>query len=202
MRRKNERVKKLRVKVIEDVKSGLTYEEIRRKRGVSPSTIAKWTKGKDLKRYCHECGETDPKKLEKHHPNKKESPEHTIDLCANCHSKITRKQSSNRNRTQQPVTAPKTTQASTPKQPTPIPFQSGVNQPSQIVPTTLRPFTPKERAEIVKGALYLGGTIVVIEAFLDKNLAGWERLALLVSAGLVFGAAGKITHSTHESKTE
>ncbi len=77
MRRKKEQVKKLRVKVIEDVKNGLTYEEIRRKRGVSPSTISQWTKGKDLKRYCRQCGETDPKKLEKHHPNKKESPEHT-----------------------------------------------------------------------------------------------------------------------------
>ena len=202
MRRKKDEVKKLRVKVIEDIKGGLTYEEIRRKRGVSPSTIAKWTKGKDLKRYCHECGETDPNKLEKHHPNKQESPEHTIDLCANCHSKITRKQSSDRNRTQQPVTAPKTTQASTVKQPTPIPFQSGVNQPNQVMPATLRPFTPKERAEIVKGALYLGGSFAAIEAILDENLAWWERLALLASAGLAFRAGGRITPPNSDPKTK
>ncbi len=202
MRRKNERVKKLRVKVIEDVESGLTYEEIRRKRGVSPSTIAKWTKGKDLKRYCRQCGETDPKKLEKHHPNKKESPEHTIDLCANCHSRITRKQLSNRNRTQQPVAAPKTPQAPTAKQPTPIPFQPAVNPPNQIVPSVVRPFTPKERAEIAKGALYLGGSIVAIEAILDKRLAWWERLALLTSAGLTFRAGGRITPSDPDPKTK
>ncbi len=200
MRRKKQQVKKLRVNVIEDVKNGLTYEEIRRKRGVSPSSIAKWTKGKDLKRYCHECGENDPKKLEKHHPNRQESPEHTVDLCANCHSKITRKQSSNRNKTQQPVAAPKATQASTLKQPTPIPFQPSVNLPGQVIPTTLRPFTPKERAEIVKGALYLGGSVVAIEAILDEKLAWWERLALLASAGLAFRAGGRITHSTPESK--
>ena len=35
-----------------------------------------------------------------------------------------------------------------------------------------------------------------IEAITDKNLAGWERLALLVSAGLAFRAAGRITRST------
>ncbi len=202
MGRKNERVKKLRVKVIEDTKSGLTHEEVRRKRGVSPSTIAKWTKGKDLKRYCHECGETDPKKLEKHHSNKKESPEHTVNLCANCHSKITRKQLSSRNRTQQPVTVPKATQDSTPKQPTPIPFQFGVNQPNQVMPVTLRPFTPKDRAEIVKGALYLGGSIAAIEAILDEKLAWWERLARLASAGLAFRAGGRITPSSPDPKTK
>lgn len=203
MRRKNELIKKMRVKVIEDIKNGLTYEEIRKKRGVSPSTISKWTKGKDLKRYCKSCGESDPRKLEKHHPNKKESPEHTVTLCANCHSKITRKQSSNRNRTRQSVTVPKTPQASSPKaQPTPILFQSGVNPPNQVVPTALKPFTPKERAEIVKWALYIGGSIVGIEAIFDKRLGWWERLALLASAGLAFRAAERITHSTPGPKTK
>ena len=201
MRRKDEQMKKLRVKVIEDIKNSLTYEEIRKKRGVSPSTISKWTKGKDLKRYCKSCGETDPKKLEKHHPNKNESPEHTVNLCANCHSKITRRQLSDRSRTRQPVAVPKTPPASPPKQPTPILFQSGVNPPNQVVSTALRPFTPKERTEMAKWALYIGGSIVGIEAIFDKRLGWWERLALLTSAGLAFRAGERIAHPTPNPKT-
>jgi transcriptional regulator with XRE-family HTH domain len=201
MRRKNEQTKKLRVKVIEDKKNGLTYEDIRKKRGVSPSTIAQWTKGKDLKRYCKSCGESDPKKLEKHHPNKEKSPEHTVTLCANCHSKITRKQLSDRDRTRQSATVSKTPQALPPKvQPTPLLLQSSANLPNQVIPTALQPFTPKERAEIAKWALYIAGSIVSIEAVFDNKLVWWERLALLVSAGFAFRTGEKITHSSPNPK--
>ena len=83
---------KLRVKILEDRKAGLTYEQIQRKRGVSSRTIAKLVKGKDLKRFCKMCGETDPEKLEEHHPDKENFPNYTVTLCASCHAKVTRKQ--------------------------------------------------------------------------------------------------------------
>lgn len=90
MRRPKEKIKKLRKKVVEMRAQGATYEEIRRKCGVSPSTISKWVKGRDLKKYCKICGETDPLKLEEHHPDKINRPDYTITLCANCHSKLHR----------------------------------------------------------------------------------------------------------------
>ncbi len=100
------------------------------------------------------------------------------------------------------MTAPKIPLASTSKQPTPIPFQPGINLPDQVAPTTLRSFTPKERAEIAKWALYLGGSIVAIEAILDERLAWWERLALLTSAGLAFRAGGRIAHPSSDPKAK
>ena len=48
MRSRNELMDKLRVKILQDRKDGLTYEEIQRKRGVSSRTIANLVKGKDL----------------------------------------------------------------------------------------------------------------------------------------------------------
>ncbi|TKJ46993.1 hypothetical protein CEE34_06075 [Candidatus Aerophobetes bacterium Ae_b3a] len=202
MRRKNGQIKKLKLKVIEDRKNGLTYEDIRKKRGVCPSTVSQWTKGKDLKRYCKLCGETDPEKLEEHHPNKEKSPEYTLTLCANCHSKITRKQLSDRNKTQQSVTVSKTPQVLPPKcQPTPILPQSNVNPPNQVFSTAFQPFTPKERAGIAKWALYIAGSIVGIEAIFGKGLVWWERLALLASAGFAFRTGEKITPPSSNPKT-
>jgi len=92
MRRRKEHAMKLRVKILQDRKDGLTYEEIQRKRGVSSRTIANLVKGKDPKRFCEQCGETDPQKLEEHHPDKVNSPSQTVTLCGSCHAKVTREQ--------------------------------------------------------------------------------------------------------------
>jgi len=98
MRRRNELMDKLRVKILQDRKNGLTYEQIQRKRGVSSRTIANLVKDGDPKRFCQQCGETDPEKLEEHHPDKENFPNETVTLCSNCHSKVTRIEQRKRNR--------------------------------------------------------------------------------------------------------
>jgi phage terminase large subunit GpA-like protein len=98
MRRRTELAKKLRVKIMGDRRNGLTYEEIQQKRGVSSRTIADLVKGTDLRRFCQQCGETDPEKLEMHHPDRTNFPDDTITLCASCHSKVTREQQRQTNR--------------------------------------------------------------------------------------------------------
>jgi len=82
MRRRSELMNKLRVKILEDYRAGLTYSEIQRRRGASSRTIANLVKGKDLRRFCQMCGETDQEKLEEHHPNKMIHPSETVTLCA------------------------------------------------------------------------------------------------------------------------
>ena len=91
MKRTNRAATRMRLKILEARKKGMTYEEIRRRYGVSPNTISRLTKGKSIARYCARCGETTPEKLEEHHPDKVNHPTETIDLCANCHSEIHRK---------------------------------------------------------------------------------------------------------------
>lgn len=90
MRRKNSAAKKLKLKILEAKKNGMTYEEIRRKYGVSPNTISSLVKGKSLAKYCMKCGETAPEKLEDHHPDRVNYPTETEVLCANCHSHVHR----------------------------------------------------------------------------------------------------------------
>ncbi len=92
MRRRREQAAKLKVKILEDRKAGLTYEEIQRKRGASSRTIADLIKGNDPKKFCQQCGETDPEKLQEHHPDKVNDPTRTATLCASCHSKVTREE--------------------------------------------------------------------------------------------------------------
>jgi len=106
MRRSSRAAKELRLKIIEATKDGMTYEEIRRKYHVSPNTISKLVKGKSLNRYCAKCGETDPAKLEQHHPDKVNRPADTQTLCANCHSETHRKKARpmKREREQNPPT--------------------------------------------------------------------------------------------------
>jgi len=62
---------------VEARKRGMTYEEIRRKYGVSVNTISKLVKGKSLVRYCAKCGETNPEKLQEHHPDSVNRPSET-----------------------------------------------------------------------------------------------------------------------------
>ena len=69
MRRTSKSSKKTKLKIVEGKKNGMTYEEIRRKYGVSLNSISKLVKGKSLLRYCRNCGETTPEKLEEHHPH-------------------------------------------------------------------------------------------------------------------------------------
>lgn len=92
MRRTNSSSKKTRVKILEARKQGMSYEEIRRKYGVSPNTISRLVRGKSLLRYCRNCGETAPETLEEHHPHGRDQSSETVTLCANCHSEIHRKQ--------------------------------------------------------------------------------------------------------------
>ena len=69
MRRRNELMDKLRVRILQDRRDGLTSEQIQVRRGASSRTIANLVKGKDPRRFCIRCGETDPQKLEQHHPD-------------------------------------------------------------------------------------------------------------------------------------
>lgn len=203
MRRKNGKINKLKVKVIEDMKNGLTYEEIRRKRGVSPSTIAKWTKDKDLTRYCQDCGETDPVKLEEHHPNKKEYPNSTVPLCANCHSKITRKQLKERRKKQKEVIVPQNVEVLAPKTNQSLSsVGTTVYAPRSIPATSTPPLTPEEIRRLTRWGLFGAGGIATGEAILEKRLPWWGRAALLVGAGIVFWIGGKIQGQTPNPQTE
>jgi len=193
MRRKNEQIKKLRVKVIEDRKNGFTYEDIRKKRGVSPSTIAKWTQGKDLKRYCKLCGETDPEKLEEHHPDKERFPNYTVTLCANCHSKITRKQLLERRKRQEKVTIPKTAEALPPKvDRTPVSTRPTITPLNPANSSSSRQFTPEEQRQIIKWGSFAAGGVAIGEAIFDKRLPWWVRLIIGGGSGLAFWLGGKI----------
>ncbi|MCZ2809797.1 MAG: hypothetical protein O2V44_10625, partial [Candidatus Bathyarchaeota archaeon] len=98
MRRRNELMDKLRVRILQGRKDGLTYEQIQTKTGASSRTIANLVKGKDPRRFCIRCGETDPQKLEQHHPDRVNRPNETVTLCANCHSTVTREQQRKTNR--------------------------------------------------------------------------------------------------------
>ncbi len=203
MRRTYEQLKKLRVKVIEDKKNGLTYEDIRRKRSVSPSTIAKWTKGKDLQRYCRECGETDPAKLEEHHQNKKEYPKWTVPLCANCHSEITRKQLKERRKKQEEVIVPQNVEVLPPKTNQSLSsLGTAVYAPRPIPATSTPPLTPEETRRLTRWGLFGAGGIAAGEAILEKRLPWWGRAALLVGAGIVFWIGGKIQTQTPNPQTE
>lgn len=128
MRRTNRVATRTRLKILEARKKGMTYEEIRRRYGVSHNTISRLTKGKSIPRYCARCRETTPEKLEEHHPDKMNHPTETIDLCANCHSEIHRKKS--RPRKQQREQNPPT--LGNPSVPTAsIPTPPGLSGPQQ-----------------------------------------------------------------------
>ena len=96
MRISTRRLKRRRLKLIKARKEGATFSELQRKFGVSPNYLSKLFKGKDINKYCEHCGENGPKVLERHHPDKANNPEYTIWLCSNCHSKISREETSQR----------------------------------------------------------------------------------------------------------
>lgn len=187
MRRRKELMNKLRVKILEDWKNGLTYERIERKRGVSSRTVANLVKGKDPRRFCMRCGETDPQKLEQHHPDRVNRPNETVTLCANCHSTVTRELQRKTNRE-------KKREICTPNNTSPV----YVSMPSRSMPqpqvayTQCRPFTPAENRCIGRGLSYGGGGIAVGEGLFDNRLPGWARVVLVIVGGAVMYAGSKI----------
>ena len=193
MRRKKELMNKLRVKILEDRKNGLTYEEIRKKRGASPSTISKLTKGKDLARFCQKCAETDPQKLEQHHPDKERQPEYTITLCANCHSRETRKQLKKGRKMQGKVTVPQEVEGLPPKRnQTSFSVSTAVPVPSSVRPANTRSLIPQEKRRLARWGLFSGGGVAAGEAVFDKRLPWWARVTLLIGSGIVFWIGGKM----------
>lgn len=187
MRRRKEHSIKLRVKILQDRKDGLTYEGIQRKRGVSSRTIANLVKGKDPKRFCEQCGETDPQKLEEHHPDKVNSPSQTVTLCASCHAKVTREQ-------QTKVTTEKKKEIATPKTIPPLNVspQPEIPNPPQRIYSQPRPLTPQEKRWLGRGFLYGSGGVALGEGIFDKRLPGWLRVLLGIGGGVLLYAGGRI----------
>jgi len=193
MRKRKELMNKLRVNILEDKKNGLTYEEIRKKRGASPSTISKLTKGKDLSRFCQKCGETDPQKLEEHHLDKEHQPGYTITLCANCHSLETRKQLKGRRKTQEKVIVPQEVEVLPPKQnQTLSSVRAAVPVPRSVRSTNTPPLTPQEKRRLAKWGLFGAGGVAAGEAVFHKRLPWWARLGLLAGTGIALWIGGKI----------
>ena len=187
MRRRNELMDKLRVKILQDRKNGLTYAQIERKRGVSSRTIADLVKDGDPKRFCQQCGEATPEKLEEHHTDRVNRPNYTITLCANCHSKETRKEQQKRNREKKSELAiPETV----PSFDLPIP-QTVPVQP-QVTSVSLRPLTSQEKLWLGKGVLYSGGGIALGEGLFDSRFPWWARLLLGIGGSVSLYIGSKI----------
>lgn len=77
MRRRKKQMERLRVKILEDRRNGLTYKRIESKRGVSSRTIRSVIKKGDPKRSCGVSAVTDPEMLNNHHPDRKNRPKDT-----------------------------------------------------------------------------------------------------------------------------
>jgi|GEM_PF-1069673 len=194
MRRRKKHMEKLKLKVIEDKRNGLTYEEIRTKRGVSPSTISQLTKGKNLSKFCKMCGENDPKKLEEHHPDKEQYPNHTVALCANCHSKITRNKLSEKRKAQQEVIVPKSLEVSPIKIQSPASFpQSSANTINPVNPSNVPLLTREEGEQLAQSMFYGLGGVLAGEGALDKDLSWYERLMFFGLAGFSFWVGKKVS---------
>ena len=179
MRRRGVEAAKLRVKILEDYSAGLTYSEIQRKRGASSRTIANLVKGKDLRRFCQMCGETDQEKLEEHHPNKTMQPNETVTLCASCHSKVTRRQQQERYKEQEKkVLIPEVVVETNP------PAQQRIPAPSEVSYNP-RPLTLEEQRWLGKGFCCSIGGIALGEGAFDNRIPGWIR-GLLVIGGILF----------------
>lgn len=200
MRRRSELAKKLRVKILEDRRNGLTYEEIQRKRGVSSRTVANLVKGKDPKRFCQICGETNPEKLEEHHPDRTNYPNQTVTLCASCHAKVTREEQKKRNREKQNrVLTPKVTLTQQ------VPSVQSVPFPRSPVPTSPtrplmketqtpppRPLTSDEWRFLGKVGCYTAAGTSLGEGLCNKKLPWWARLILVGITGVPIWIASKL----------
>lgn len=187
MRRRREQAAKLKVKILEDRKAGLTYEEIQRKRGASSRTIANLVKGNDPKKFCQQCGETDPEKLQEHHPDKVNDPSTTVTLCASCHSKLTREEQRERPKeTEKDLVGSKTTVTDI--------VQTEQNPPTEAQPgyTQMEPVPPEVWRWLGKYGLYSSGGIALAEAICDKRLPPWFRWFLGIGAVTCFYGGTRI----------
>lgn len=179
MRRRSELMDKLRVKILQDWQNGLTYEKIERKRGVSSRTIANLVGGKDLKRFCQYCGQTDPETLQEHHPDRANRPNETKTLCASCHDKITRKQQRERHKERKNnVLIPEVVETTNP------PMQQRMSVPPEVS-YDAKPLTLEDQRRLGKGLCYSIGGIALGEGVFDKKLPRWIR-GLLVIGGILF----------------
>ncbi len=142
------------------------------------------------------CGENDPQKLEEHHPDKENYPNHTVVLCANCHSKITRKNLSERRKAQQEMTMPKSVEVSPIETRSPaFSAQPNANTMNPVYSSHVPLLTPAEGAQLARWILYGLGGILAGEATCDKGLSWWERLVL-------FGLAGLFLWTGKQAKTQ
>lgn len=187
MRRRKELMNKLKVRILQDRKNGLTYEQIEQRRGVSSRTVADLVKGKDLQRFCEQCGETDPEKLEEHHPDKVNRPNDTRTLCASCHSKVTREQ-------QRKVSKEKKKDISIPEiiQRVKISAQRRMPNPPQTTYSEPRPPTPQEKRWLGRGFLYGGGGVALGEGIFDGRLPGWLRFLPGIGGAALLYAGSRI----------
>lgn len=168
MRRTEKEIKKLRLKIIELKKEGKSYEEIRRRTGASPNTIAKVLKG-FTGRYCINCGETNPDVLHEHHPDKENRPDYTITLCANCHNEVHRSKEKKEKDIEQ-----KTNISIQPKQ-NPVSVLPEVVKPEHILPiqkVNLQPLTWEEVKSIFFG---ISGIIGIAEGLFNKEIKPLAR---------------------------
>ncbi len=188
MRRRKEEARRIRVKILQYRKDGMTYREIEQKAGASSATIARILNGvEDPKRFCKICGETDPEKLEEHHPDRTNQPGVTETLCGSCHAKITREEQRRRNREKKMSLASPT--ASEPAQ---ISLQQAGHIAEKVGSPPLqrsRPLTPSERRQLEQALFYMGGAFSTGEGLFNTRLPGWVRV-LLVSFGVTLFYAG------------
>ena len=171
MRRTEEGMKKVRLRIIDLKKEGLGYEAIRRKTGASPNTIAGVVKN-FAGRYCHDCGETDVKVLEEHHPDKANQPGFTVTFCANCHERVTRKQMRDMTEKKPEVV----TATLVPTNPPAL-----VQQNTQAVPAG-RPMT---KEELQQALLFFGGAGCILNAC-DRQKTSTSRVWSVIGAGICF----------------
>lgn len=180
MRKHKKQVEKLRVKILEAKRAGLTYEAIHTKTGASSRTIANLVKGKDITRFCTSCGETDVQKLHEHHPDKANRPNETVTLCANCHAAVTRVQQRERNKEKR---IDKATPNSDPTVSVPTPPKT-VNQ-TQVDRTQLNDLTPQQQRWIAKGICYGAAGIAISQGLSSEEMSGWDRLLMLAVGGIL-----------------
>lgn len=206
MRRRTELARQMRVRILKDRRNGLTYEEIQRKRKVSSRTIANLVQGKDPKRFCEMCAETDPQKLEEHHPDRENYPNVTRTLCASCHSKVTREeQRTKKGQAQRKVVMPKvvTPQQVPAAQPVPLSPRTLVRVPTappvrQTETVSSRPLTPDEWPLLGRVACYGGGGVALGEGLLNRKLPWWGRLLLFGGAAFSLWLGSKFRKPAEE----
>ncbi|HPP29446.1 MAG TPA: hypothetical protein PLE69_00795 [bacterium] len=182
MRRTAKEMKKLRLKIIEMKKEGKSYEEIRRTTSASPNTIARILKG-FTGRYCVMCGETNPDVLHEHHPDRKNRPDYTITLCANCHNEVHRGKSKKKNVPEQ--TSNINTQNQSPIHPQITPINS-LQKTESTIPEVKPPITseyiqPSNLNEVKNILFLMGGLAGIREGLLNSKRKPVEKLILIAS---------------------